>query len=268
MPCNEQSIVSDQDNALVLGDDFDSARHDAYFLELARRVSDGLAACGYTYCKGDVMATNPRWRQPLSVWRQYFSDWIDHPTPERLLHSNIFFDLDSVYGENPFVESLQDLVAERAKDSELFLAAMARNALNRTPPLGFFRDFVMEKDGKHNNSINVKRRGTAPLVDLIRVHALACGSRAQNSFERLDDIGRIQLLQHGWAIGCARRWSSSASRGSVIRSVRIWRRREPETISNRRTFRPRERRDLKEAFQALSNAQKFLKFRYPMPAGR
>ncbi|WP_440996354.1 DUF294 nucleotidyltransferase-like domain-containing protein [Arhodomonas sp. SL1] len=268
MARNEQSIVSDQDNALVLGDDFDPARHDAYFLELARRVSDGLAACGYTYCKGDVMATNPRWRQPLSVWRQYFSDWIDHPTPERLLHSNIFFDLDSVYGENPFVESLQDLVAERAKNSELFLAAMARNALNRTPPLGFFRDFVMEKDGKHNNSINVKRRGTAPLVDLIRVHALACGSRAQNSFERLDDIGRTQLLGPG--VGDRLREALEFLSISRIRHqvVDLENEREPDNNIEPENVPATERRNLKEAFQALSNAQKFLKFRYPMPAGR
>ena len=47
---------------------------------------------------------------------------------------------------------------------------MARNALSRTPPLGFFKDFVM-KDGKHRDSINTKRRGTAPVADLIRVRA-------------------------------------------------------------------------------------------------
>ncbi|MCV5231457.1 cyclic nucleotide-binding protein, partial [Escherichia coli] len=71
--------------------------------------------------------------------------------------------------------------------------------LNRRPPLGFFKDFVMEKDGQHKNSINLKRRGTAPLVDLIRVHALAVGSRAQNSFERLDDIIDAGILPKGRA---------------------------------------------------------------------
>ena len=60
MARNEQAIVTDQDNALVLDDSFDPEQHDAYFLTLAQRVSDGLDACGYTYCKGDIMATNPR----------------------------------------------------------------------------------------------------------------------------------------------------------------------------------------------------------------
>ncbi len=55
----------------------------------------------------------------------------------------------------------------------------------------------MEKDGRHRNSINLKRRGTAPMADLIRVHALAIGSRSQNSFERLDDINNAGILPKG-----------------------------------------------------------------------
>ena len=48
----------------------------AYFAELAKFVSDGLDTCGYFYCPGDMMATNPRWCQPLRVWRDYFKGWI------------------------------------------------------------------------------------------------------------------------------------------------------------------------------------------------
>ncbi|GKW48699.1 DUF294 nucleotidyltransferase-like domain-containing protein [Halomonas sp. NCCP-2165] len=266
MARNEQSIVTDQDNALVLDDAFDPAQHDAYFLALAQRVSDGLDACGYTYCKGDIMATNVKWRQPLAVWKRYFSDWIDNPNPEHLLHSSIFFDLDSVYGEEAFVEQLQDLVAEHAARSPLFLAAMARNALNRTPPLGFFRTFVMEKDGKQNNSINLKRRGTAPMVDLIRVHALACGSRAQNSFERLDDIARTQLLPAG--TGDKIRYALEFIAMVRIRHqvIDIEEEREPDNNIEPANVSDSERHNLKEAFQVLSNAQKFMKFRYPIPS--
>jgi CBS domain-containing protein len=266
MARDEQSIVSDQDNALVLGDDFDPAAHDAYFLALATRASDGLAACGYSYCKGNIMATNPRWRQPLSVWKSYFRDWIDRPTPEALLHSSVFFDLDTVHGDNRLVETLQDLVAEEAPRSELFLAAMGRNALNRTPPLGFFRGFVMEKDGEQNNTIDLKRRGLAPLTDLIRVHALACGSRAQNSFARLDDIARAQLLGPGvegklraalefLAIARLRHQALDIKAGRTPGNRII-----PDNVPDD------ERYNLKAAFRVVDNAQKFLRFRYPMPA--
>ncbi|MFG6176698.1 DUF294 nucleotidyltransferase-like domain-containing protein [Halomonas sp. THAF12] len=266
MARNEQSVVTDQDNALVLSDDFVPEQHDAYFRDLASFVCHGLDACGYPLCKGDIMATNDRWRQPLAVWKRYFTEWIEQPNPERLLHSSIFFDLDPVFGENVLVEQLQDLVAQHAARHPLFLAAMARNALNRTPPLGFFRTFVMEKDGKHNNSINLKRRGTAPMVDLIRVHALACGSNAQNSFDRLDDIDRTQLLAPG--VSDRLRYALEFLSMSRIRHqvIDIQHDQAPDNNIEPENVSSSERQHLKDAFQSLSHAQKFLKFRYPMPS--
>ncbi len=268
MARNEQTIVTDQDNALVLDDTFDPAQHDDYFLELARHVSDGLAACGYTYCTGGIMATHSRWRQPLATWTAYFRDWLEKPTPERLLHSAIFFDLDAVSGEAALVTQLQQRIADRAPDSPRFLAAMARNASNRTPPLGFFRNFVMEKDGKKNNTINVKRRGTAPMVDLIRVHALACGSTAQNSYQRLNDIARTDLLPSG----VSERIRYALEFISMVRirhqALALQRDQNPDNSIQPENISSTERHTLKDAFQLLSDAQKFLQFRYPIPPGR
>lgn len=266
MARNEQNIVTDQDNALVLDDSFDPEQHDEYFRSLAAFVSDGLDTCGYPYCTGGIMATNDQWRQPLSVWKRYFHDWIDEPSPERLLHSSIFFDLDAVAGEEAMVEELQTLVATRAKDSKRFLAAMARNALNRTPPLGFFRTFVVETDGRHARSINLKRRGSAPFSDLIRIHALACGSSAQNSFERLDDIAQTKLLPTGvpdrlryaFEFLCLARIRHQAEQSRHDRT--------PDNNINPENVSDSDRHNLKEAFQVLSQAQKFLRFRYPMPS--
>ncbi|VTP65030.1 Predicted signal-transduction protein containing cAMP-binding and CBS domains [Serratia rubidaea] len=90
MARQEQLIVTDQDNALVIDNAFDPLRHDDWFLALATFVSDGLAACGYRYCKGGIMATTAQWRQPLAVWERYFADWIGRPTPQSLLDSAIF----------------------------------------------------------------------------------------------------------------------------------------------------------------------------------
>lgn len=266
MARNEQAIVTDQDNALVLDDSFNPKEHDAYFRALAQRVSDGLDACGYPYCAGDIMATNRKWRQPLAAWKDYFRSWIEKPSREHLLRSSIFFDLDPVAGDNRLVEDLQALVAEQAPQNTLFLASLARNALNRTPPLGFFRTFVVEKDGRQNNTINIKRRGTGPMVELIRVHALACGSRAQNSFDRLNDIAESGLLAQDAPeriryafefLSMARiRHQALQLRRNLPPDNRI----APENVSDT------ERHNLKQAFQVLSHAQKFLRFRYPLPS--
>lgn len=259
---DEQLIVTDQDNAIILDESYDKEKHNDYFANLAKFVCDGLDKCGYSYCTGDIMATNPTWRMTRKEWEECFADWIDNPNPKALLNASIFFDLDGVYGRLKWAEQLNGFIVRRARKNNRFLACLARNALNRKPPLGFFKDFVMEKDGRHNNSINLKRRGTAPLVDLIRVHALSVGSRARNSFERLDDIIDAAILPKG-------RGQDLRDAMEFISMVRIRHQAfdvklgidpdnniEPENLSD---F---ERRNLKDAFQILSNGQNFLKFRY------
>lgn len=268
MARDEQLVVTDQDNAMILDDSFVPKEHDEYFLALAKFVSDGLAECGYTYCTGDIMATNQKWRQPLRVWKEYFTDWIDNPKAQSLLNSNIFFDLDGIYGQTDFAEQLKTLVAEKGSNSQRFLALLARNALNRTPPIGFFRTFVLEEDGKQQKTFNLKRRGTAPLSDLIRVHALACGSRAQNSFERLKAIGNTKLLLDD-DLGNLR---DALEFISIVRirhqALAIEAGRDPDNNVRPEDLSPFERSHLKDAFQVVSNAQKFLKFRYNAGVGR
>jgi len=262
MARDEQLVVTDQDNALILDEAYDPRQHGEYFSHFSQFLCDGLAACGYAYCAGQVMATNRKWQKTLSQWQDCFADWIDTPQPEALLNSSIFFDLDGVCGHTEWAEQLKSFISGRAKDNIKFLACIARNALNRTPPLGFFKNFVMEKDGQQNNSINLKRRGTAPLADLIRVHGLAAGTRAQNSFARLDDIIAAGILPEG-------RGPDLRDAMEFLSIVRIRHQAidiaagvEPNNNIDPKKMSDFERRNLKDAFLVLSNAQNFLKFKY------
>ncbi|WP_153915259.1 DUF294 nucleotidyltransferase-like domain-containing protein [Shewanella sp. TC10] len=262
MARDEQLIVTDQDNAIILDNDYQESLHGEYFENLANYVCDGLDACGYTYCTGDIMATNPEYRKTQSQWEDCFADWIENPNPQALLNCSIFFDLYGVYGRPKWAEQLNAFILRKAKKNNRFLACLARNALNRTPPLGFFKDFVMEKDGRHNNSINLKRRGTAPLADLIRVHALAIGSQSQNSFDRLEDIIEAGILP-------ASKGKDLQHAMELISLVRIRHQaldieseQEPDNNIEPENMSDFERRNLKDAFLVLSSAQNFLKFRY------
>lgn len=262
MARDEQLIVTDQDNALILHNRYDPALHGEYFAKLTAFVCNGLAACGYTLCKGEIMATNPQWQMTRKQWEECFSDWIENPNPQALLNSSIFFDLEGVWGRTEWAEKLNRFIVRKAKNNKRFLACLARNAVSRTPPLGFFKDFVMEKDGQHNNSINLKRRGTAPLADLIRVHALAVGSTVQNSFERLNDVIEADVLPKG-------RGPDLRDALEFIATVRIRHQaldieagRVPDNNIEPENLSDFERRNLKDAFQILSNAQKFIKFHY------
>ncbi|NNF39779.1 MAG: cyclic nucleotide-binding/CBS domain-containing protein [Woeseiaceae bacterium] len=181
---SEQSAKSDQDNALVLADSA-TAADDAYFAAMAKIVNDGLHACGYVYCPGDVMASNPKWRVRLGDWQQYFKKWITVPEQKALMHANIFFDLRCVSGTARLVDELKQGIRDTARNNELFLALMAKNAMTYQPPLGFFRQFVLEKSGKHKNTLDLKLQGIMPIVEIARIRSLAAGELRITTRNRL-----------------------------------------------------------------------------------
>jgi CBS domain-containing protein len=189
----EQLAHSDQDNALIISDSM-KPEDDEWFKSLANYVCDGLAACGFIYCPGFIMATTDKWRQPQKKWQQYFDQWIDKPSPKALLNSSVFFDLSTIYGDDNLLEKVRQRMLEKTKHSTLFIAHMTSNALRSRPPLGFFRDFVLIQDGKHKATLDLKHNGIAPIVDLARIYALSEGVSAVNTIERLKQCSGTKSL--------------------------------------------------------------------------
>ena len=181
----EQTGVSDQDNCLMLDDAVTDADM-AYFAKLAKFVSDGLDACGYVYCPGDMMATNPRWCQPVRVWRDYFRGWIATPNPEAQMLASVMFDLRPIGGAAHLFGDLQSETLEAASRNSIFVAHMIGNSLKHTPPLGLIRGFATIRSGEHRNQIDMKHSGVVPVTDLARVYALQGRLTAVNTRARLE----------------------------------------------------------------------------------
>lgn len=180
----EQLAHSDQDNGIIICDSM-KPYDDAWFESLAHFVCDGLADCGFIYCPGDIMATNPKWRQPAKVWQRYFNGWVDTPNPKALLNSSVFFDLETICGDVSLLETVRENLLKKTKNNSLFIAHLSKNALGLRPPLGFFRDFVLKQNGKHKATLDLKHNGIAPIVDLARIYALSQGISAVNTIERI-----------------------------------------------------------------------------------
>lgn len=180
----EQLAHSDQDNAIIISDSM-KPYDDAWFENLAHFVCDGLADCGFIYCPGDIMATNPKWRQPAKKWQTYFDDWVDTPSPKALLNSSVFFDLETICGDAHLLDTVRINLLKKTKNNSLFIAHLSKNALSLRPPLGFFRDFVLKQNGKHKATLDLKHNGIAPIVDLARIYALSEGISAVNTIERI-----------------------------------------------------------------------------------
>lgn len=182
----EQSGVSDQDNCLILDDTYDAQAHGDYFTALARRVCDGLDACGYVYCPGDMMAVNPRWRQPLAAWRGYFRHWIAQPDPKAQMLASVMFDLRVIDGSTELLAQLQADTLAQARASSIFQAHMASNALTHRPPLNWLGSLAPDRFGAHAGRLDLKHGGVVPIVDLARMFALQSGTAVVNTAQRLE----------------------------------------------------------------------------------
>jgi CBS domain-containing protein len=182
---SEQTAKSDQDNCLVLDDSFDAAQHGAYFKSLANFVNDGLDACGYVYCPGEMMARSDEWRQPQRRWAEYFRRWTHAPEPKALMLTCVFFDLRLIYGRAALLDDLRRATLAETRDNRIFLAHMVGNALKHRPPLSMFGGISTVKHGELRDAVDLKHSGIVPIVDLARVYALAGGHEAVNTHDRL-----------------------------------------------------------------------------------
>lgn len=189
----EQTFKTDQDNALIYHDPTDSAMEEAakeYFRDFTQFVGDALLKCGFPSCPRDFMATNPIWRQPLHIWRKYFTDWISAPSSEARMNSATFFDCRAIHGETRLLDWLKDHAFSLLKDNKVFLGHVANMAVQNVTPVGFLKTFVVEKSGEHRDTLDLKLKGLAPLIDSIRLFALEKGVWETPTVER------ISVLKH------------------------------------------------------------------------
>ncbi len=254
----EQVLGSDQDNGLLLPDDA-SKEDAAYFKDFAGFVNDGLAVCGIPYCPGEIMAKNEKWRLSLKGWKACFAGWIEEPSPKAVMHSSIFFDMRHIAGKRALTKALRGYVLKRAKRNTIFLAMMCENALLHSPPLGFFKTFVLESDGDHNNTLNLKKRGTIPIVDIARHYTLSAGLKPLNTIERLQAIEKAGDMSKEMAYSLIDAYEFIAgirleAQAKQYRSAaKVDNHLDPKELS------PLVRHQLKDAFHVVREAQSAMK---------
>lgn len=189
----EQLLRTDQDNALVF-EDVPAEAYQAtkdYYLALAGKATAILHECGFEYCPADMMAANPQWCMSLSEWKAQFSRWMLEPEPKAVMLCTIFFDYRPVYGQANLAEALTTHIFSVIDREAIFLAFLAKNALENPPPLTFFRDIMVERSGEHKHEFDIKARAMMPLCDAARVLALQNKiSRINNTFRRFEELAR------------------------------------------------------------------------------
>jgi CBS domain-containing protein len=99
-----------------------------------------------------------------------------------------------VHGRVDFALQLQRQVQRAVEANRPFLGRLARVLPYERPPLGFLREFVVDKSGEYQNRLDLKMRGLSPLVHAVRVLALEQGLTATGTLERLEGLARRGVL--------------------------------------------------------------------------
>jgi len=202
----ENFLFPDQDNAFILDNypDKDHMKFDPFFIELAERMTKELDAVGLMLCRGFVMATNPVWRKTRSQWRDQITYWMRSRSPTTLRYCDIFFDFAHAFGDAGFSSELRDFVTEIGARNPGFLKDMFSIQEDHKVALGWFGRLETESDNGRKGLINLKYRGTLPLVESARLLALKHGVSSTSTFERLarlHELGAIDDDQHDYLIG-------------------------------------------------------------------
>lgn len=250
----EQTGVSDQDNCLILSDDVTEADM-SYFDELATFVSDGLDVCGYFYCPGDMMATNPRWRQPLRVWRDYFAGWIAKPNPEAQMLASVMFDMRPIGGDANLFADLQAETLKKASRNSIFTAHMISNSLKHQPPLGLLRGLATIRSGEHRDRLDLKHAGVVPVVDLARIHTLRGQLTPANTRARLEAAQKAGILSASGGADLLDAYDLIAMMRLEHQMEQIKAGGRPDNFLNPATLSDFERSHLRDAFVVVKTMQ-------------
>jgi PAS domain S-box-containing protein len=181
----EQTLFTDQDNAIVYDDKFakdEKARQ--YFLDLAEIINQNLDFSGIHLCKGNMMANNPKWNQSFKVWQNYFSKWIENSDPQSLLEAAIFFDLRCIYGKTSYCRDLQALILEKVSTNSVFFQHFSQSILNIKLP-----------NIQNNSEVDIKKM-LMVITGFARIYSLKLETFTTNTIQRLNALSEAKIITY------------------------------------------------------------------------
>ncbi|MEA1052058.1 DUF294 nucleotidyltransferase-like domain-containing protein [Lamprobacter modestohalophilus] len=187
----ELTTLYDLDHGLIYDEPEPDQRRAArsYFLELGRRVSSALAACGFVSTAKGIVSGHPSACRSINEWEIGFSHWIHDPIESCVYRATSFFDLRPVHGDCTLVNRLQQHIHREKDHSTGFVPLLVADSMANLPPLTFFRGLVIDDNGRYTETLDLQRATLQPVVDLARALALDAGiDHPVGTLERLQAL--------------------------------------------------------------------------------
>lgn len=257
----EQTLQTDQDNAMVYGDDLGPAARST--LEaFSNALIDGLVAIGVPPCPGGMMAKNPSWRRSLQEWKDEIARWGALPSPQNTLQYSMFADLRTLYGDASYENVLKDHIARHIRQNSVFLAHLAKNVVRFAPPIGFFGRFKTEKTGTNRGRIDLKKAGIFQITEGVKVLGLEGGLLRGGTREKLELLKQNGLISEGTATDLETSYNFLAYIRLRSQVQELSEGREPTNFIDPEHLNSVEKMRLRIAFSGVKSLQNLLRMRY------
>ena len=184
----EQLLKTDQDNGLILRDDYQTP---ADLAAICQRFSDALRDFGYPECPGGIMVNNPDWCKHLNEFGQMTHQWLLQPEPDSLMKLAIFMDAHTVCGDESLLEDLRLGLMRIGTDNDPMLARFA-SAIDAFGSSSGWWNRLLGIDNAER--LNLKKEGIFPLVHGIRSLALAHQIMETSTVARIEALMAIGKL--------------------------------------------------------------------------
>lgn len=192
----EQTLLTDQDNALFYDDEVaDSHEAREYFLQFGSRMNELLNQSGYELCKGNIMAGNSRWNQPLGTWKKYFAGWITEANPQNIVDISVFFDFRTVFGDDSLTRDMRNTVNALLDNHPSFFNFMAMANLAYKIPLTLFGRLLAETTSDTTGTVNIKNASRV-MVSIIRLYSMKYRLEETNTLLRIQRLHNLNVFTH------------------------------------------------------------------------
>ena len=250
----EQSVKTDQDNALIIQDGVDTT----LFIEPMLKLNQYLLEIGFPKCEGNIMVSNEFWRRDTRSFKALIDTWTQNMDDASVQEFSIFLDSKCVAGNESLLEELRTYLYARFEKRDDILAHIAKAVLNFQTPLSLFSGFVLEKN--HNNKLDLKKGGIFALVHGVRTLALQYGIHETNTIERIKVLNNRGVIDKVFATELIESFDSlSAIRlQAMLHSHDI----EDSNYINPKTLKKNQRDLLKDSFKIINKFKKFMSFHF------
>jgi len=250
----EQTIKTDQDNALIIEDGFDKS----LFVEPMMKLNGYLLELGFPKCSGNIMVSNEYWRRDVKGFKSLIDEWTVSMSGESVQNLSIFLDAKCVAGTKELLDELKTYLHSNFKSRDDVLAHVAKAVLNFETPLSLFSGFVTDK--KHENGVDIKKGGVFAIVHGVRVLSLQYGINATNTIERIKELNNLGVLDKTFATELIESFDT-------LNAIRLQAMLNAKNIDESNYIDPKKlqkvQRDLlKDSFKIINKFKKFMSFHF------